>query len=125
MKDALIACQTSSINAAPIVGAILQLEFDLRWNAWFSRVPTELSIADAPSRGEIQQLLDEGISQYEVDLNNMWTDLLELSTRGGDDQQPMSHGNRLACARDFGSLVHGMAGLACARDAPSFMIIIL
>ena len=34
-------------------------------------------------------------------------------------------GNRLACARDFGSLVHGMAGLACARDAPSFMIFII
>ena len=34
-------------------------------------------------------------------------------------------GNRLACARDFGSLVHVMAGLACARDAPSFMIFII
>ena len=40
-------------------------------------------------------------------------------------QQDRWDGNRLACARDFGSLVHVMAGLACARDAPSFMIFII
>ena len=27
-------------------------------------------------------------------------------------------GNRIVCARDFGSLVHGMARLACAQGAP-------
>jgi len=29
--------------------------------------------------------------------------------------------NRLVRARDFCSLVHGMARLACARDVPSFI----
>ena len=34
VKDSLIAYQTSSANAIPLLCAILQLEFDLRWNAW-------------------------------------------------------------------------------------------
>ena len=33
--------------------------------------------------------------------------------------------NRLVCARDFCSLVHGMARLACAQDVPSFIQIIM
>ena len=32
VKDAFIACQTSSYNATPILVALLQLEFDLKWN---------------------------------------------------------------------------------------------
>ena len=48
------------------------------------------------------------------------------SRNGTAEHRPyFCDGNRLACARDFGSLVHGMAGLACARDAPSFMIFII
>ena len=49
-----------------------------------------------------------------------------ISRNGTAEHRPyFCDGNRLACARDFGSLVHGMAGLACARDAPSFMIFII
>ena len=65
VKDVLIACQTSSTNATPVLCAILRLEFELKWNAWFSRVPTESNIADDPSRGQIQKFLDN--------LSTMWT----------------------------------------------------
>ena len=94
VKDSLIACQTSSANAIPLLCAILQLEFDLRWNAWFSRVPTESNISDAPSRGETQQLLDNGVHQYNIDLDHMWDDLLGLATRGGFYQQSVSHAEK-------------------------------
>ena len=33
MKDILIACQISSTNTTPVLCAILQLEFELKWNA--------------------------------------------------------------------------------------------
>ena len=91
VKDSLIACQTSSYNATPILVALLQLEFDLRWNAWFSRVPSESNIADDPSRGETQQLLEKGVQQYHIDLDSMWNGLLELATRGGFDQHSIPH----------------------------------
>ena len=57
VKDAVIACQTSSATAAPILHTILQLEFQLKLNAWFSCVPTESNIADPPSRGEVGMLI--------------------------------------------------------------------
>ena len=99
VKDALIVCQTSIINATPILCAILQLEFDLRWNAWFSRVPTESNIADAPPRGETQQLIDNGILQCNIDIDGMWTKLLVLATRGNYDQQLVSHVEKKSDAR--------------------------
>ena len=86
VKDVLIACQTSSTNATPVLCAILQLEFELRWNAWFSRVPTESNVADDPSRGQIQKLLDLAIPQYNVDLETSWATMLQLATRGGLNQ---------------------------------------
>ena len=91
VKDSLITCQTSSANATPLLCAIVQLEFDLRWNAWFSRVPTESNISDAPSRGKTQQLLDNGVHQYNIDLDHMWDDLLGLATRGRFYLQSVSH----------------------------------
>ena len=91
VKDALIACQTSSYNATPILVALLQLEFDLKWNAWFSRVPSESNVADDPSRGEIQKLLTQGVQQFQINLDSMWNGLLELATRGGFDQHSMPH----------------------------------
>ena len=91
VKDSLIACQTSSHNATPILVALLQLEFDLRWNAWFSRVPSESNITDDPSRGDTKRLLEKGVQQFPNDLDNMWNGLLELATRGGFDQHSMPH----------------------------------
>ena len=69
-----------------MLSAILQLEFDLTWNAWFSRVPTESNKADDPSRGQIQALLDQTIHQQQVDQTLLWEQMLELATRGGIDQ---------------------------------------
>ena len=104
VKDSLIACQTSSYNATPILVALLQLEFDLRWNAWFSRVPSESNIADDPSRGEMQQLLEKGVQQHRIDLDSMWNGLLELATRGGFDQHSMPHADKKAWLQFWGLL---------------------
>ena len=70
----------------PILCAILQLEFELKWNAWFSRVPTESNIADEPSRGQIKALLDKAVHQQHVDQRTLWDQTLEFATRGGVDQ---------------------------------------
>ena len=94
VKDALIACQSSSANSTPILHAILQLEFDLKWNAWFSRVPTESNILDPPSRGEFQTLLSEGVPRHDIDLEDMWSELLALSKRGGEYQQLEPHAEK-------------------------------
>ena len=83
MKDILIACQISSTNATPVLCAILQFEFELKWNAWFGRVPIESNRADNPSRGQIQKLLDNSIPQYNMDFEKLWTTMLWFSTRGG------------------------------------------
>lgn len=86
VKDVLTSCQTTSVNATPVLSAILQLEFDLKWTAWFSRVPTESNIADDPSRGQIQALLDQAVHQQQVDQTLLWEQVLEFATRGGVDQ---------------------------------------
>ena len=46
VRDALIACHTSSINAPPVLEACLSLEYELAWNAWVTRVPRESNIAE-------------------------------------------------------------------------------
>ena len=60
---------------------------------------TESNIADDPSRGQIQQFLDKLIPQFEVDMNKLWTTLLELSTRGGFDQQRVAPAEKELSAR--------------------------
>lgn len=82
VKDAFISGQTASIKATPILAAIIQLEVSLCWNTWFSKVPTEPNVADDPSRGAIQQLLDEGIPQCKVLLDDEWSQVLALTTKG-------------------------------------------
>ena len=79
VKDCLISCQTSSSNSVPILHSILQMEFDMKWNSWFSRVPTESNIADPPSRGKISELLAHGVHQYKLDLEAAWSEMLELA----------------------------------------------
>ena len=59
----------------------------MRWNAWFNRVPSESNIADDPSRGVFQYLIDAGVTRADVNPDEQWSQLLLLATRGGTDQQ--------------------------------------
>ena len=46
VRDCLISCNTSSSNARPILDPYLKVEFQISFNAWMSRVPTDSNIAD-------------------------------------------------------------------------------
>ena len=94
VKDSLVSCRTSSSNSAPILAACLQLEFEVSWCSWFSRVPTESNVSDNPSRGEVEDLLKSGAQRTVCDLQTAWDSLLLLSTRGGDNQQGLSQAEK-------------------------------
>ena len=93
-RDCLIACNTSSCNARPILDLYLKVEFQSSFNAWVSRVPTDSNIADAPSRGDCKSLHELGASETNVNVEMVWNDVQEFQMRvGGKDQQ--SHSPRL------------------------------
>eukprot|EP00438_Fugacium_kawagutii_P008564 Skav206251 [mRNA] locus=scaffold1425:278987:279379:- [translate_table: standard] len=79
VKDAMISCQTTNSNAKAILNACSKLEYELGLNPWMSRVPTESNIADPPSRGAFQKLLDDGCSRTDLDANFIWKAMLDLS----------------------------------------------
>ena len=82
VRDCLISCNTSSVNAAPILDACLELELQLAWNPWFSRVPTESNVADDPSRLETKQLIEQGCLRDHCDYEQMWLRLVHTSGEG-------------------------------------------
>ncbi len=56
VRDCIISCQADSLNGRPILDACLRVEFDLRSNFWYARVPTDCNIADWQSRNELEKL---------------------------------------------------------------------
>ena len=48
VRDCLIACNTSSSNAKPILDLYLKLEHESSFNAWIYQVLTDPNIADPP-----------------------------------------------------------------------------
>ena len=82
VRDCLISCNTSSVNAAPILDACLELELQLAWISWFSRVPTESNVADDPSRLETKQLIEQGCLRDHCDYEQMWLRLVHTSGEG-------------------------------------------
>ena len=88
------ACNISSCNARPILDLYLKVEFQSSFNAWMSRVPTDSTIADAPSRGDCKSLHELGASETNVSVEMVWNDVQEFQmSGGGKDQQ--SHSPRL------------------------------
>ena len=60
VRDCIISCNTTSVNATPILGACLETEAQLSLNVWIARVPTEANVANDPSRFVTDQLLQQG-----------------------------------------------------------------
>ena len=90
VRDCLISCNTSSSNARPILDPYLKVEFQISFNAWMSRVPTDSNIADAPSRGDCESLRSLGASETEVNVEMVWNDVQEFQMRGGGNVQQRS-----------------------------------
>ena len=112
VRDCLIACNTSSCNARPILDLYLKVEFQSSFNAWMSRVPTDSNIADAPSRGDCKSLHELGASETNVNVQEF------QMSGGGKDQQ--SHSSRLQkeCAsgqrEGFNQAVQRIATYTCS-----------
>ena len=78
----LISCNTSSVNARPLLDLFLKTAFDLGFNAWMSRVPADSNIVDDPSRGECSLLESFGCTKTVVDVDSVWNDVLVFFKRG-------------------------------------------
>ena len=88
VRDAFIACHTSSTNSLPILDAILRAENDAECNSWITRVPTESNISDDPSRLQIDHLMSCGCLRDSIDCATIWLNTVckpgHVSKRGGD-----------------------------------------
>ena len=88
VRDCFISCHTTGTNSIPILDACLKCERELECNAWITRVPTELNIADDPSRFEIQPLTQCGCVRDPVQCGQIWQAVVAPSGRtvnGGGD----------------------------------------
>ncbi|CAE7710295.1 SLC24A2 [Symbiodinium sp. CCMP2592] len=66
-RHSIIAAGGGAALARVIIDGILSKETSLQIHAWYARVPTHSNIADSPSRGEYEGLLNIGCSRLRVD----------------------------------------------------------
>ena len=78
VRDCVISCNTTSVNAVPILDACLEIESRLSLNLWIARVPTEANVADDPSRFSNDQLLQQGCQRDPTDLSDVLESLGRL-----------------------------------------------
>ena len=86
VRDAVIACSTSSSLAMPILDRLLKLEYALDIFPWYTRVPTDSNVSDDPSRG-VCDFLDQCQAER-VPLQVCWLDLVKINTGGSAPSQP-------------------------------------
>ena len=88
VRDAFIACHTSSANSLPILDAILEAENDAECNSWITRVPTESNIADDPSRLQVDLLMNCGCLRDRIGCSDIWSNIVckpgNVAKGGGD-----------------------------------------
>ena len=88
VRDAFIACHTSSTNSLPILDAILKAENDAECNSWITRVPTESNIADDPSRLQVDHLTNCGCLRDNIVCADIWSNTVckpgNVAKGGGD-----------------------------------------
>ena len=88
VRDAFIACHTSSTNSLPILDAILKAENDAECNSWITRVPTESNIADDPSRLQVDHLMNCGCLRDHIGCADIWSNTVckpgNVAKGGGD-----------------------------------------
>ena len=84
-RDVAISGAGRNATAKALVGFLLKLEMVVCACPWYSRVPTPSNIADEPSRGDTQHLLQMGVSQTDptVELEQIMEVLLETADMRG------------------------------------------
>ena len=85
---AISGCGRNSV-ANVLVEFLLKLEMATNVTPWYTRVPTPSNIADDPSRGVVQHLLESG-SERKIpssELQDIFTILLESAVKRGDAEQ--------------------------------------
>ena len=84
-RDVAISGAGRNATARALVGFLLKLEMAVCAAPWYSRVPTPSNIADDPSRGEIDKLVQEGVKQTDpaVELSQIMEVLVETSDMKG------------------------------------------
>ena len=82
---AISGCGRNSV-ANVLVEFLLKLEMATNVTPWYTRVPTPSNIADEPSRGSIQTLLESGAEHMNpsIELQDITTILLESTVKRGD-----------------------------------------
>ena len=89
VRDAFIACHTTSTNSLPILDAVLRAENDAERNSWITRVPTESNIADDPSRLLVNHLMSCGCLRDNIACADIWSNVVckpGNGERGGGDR---------------------------------------
>ena len=72
VRDSVIACHTTSLDAMPILDSFLRLEGEIQCNIWVTRVPTESNIADNPARMQLTELLQSGCKRDRFQSDDFW-----------------------------------------------------
>lgn len=85
---AISGCGRNSV-ANVLVELLLKLEMAANVTPWYTRVPTPSNIADEPSRGSVQHLLESGAEcgNPSTELHDIIAILVESSVKGGDTRQ--------------------------------------
>ena len=85
---AISGCGRNDI-ANVLVEFLLKLEMATNVTPWYTRVPTPSNIADDPSRGVIQHLLESGSERKipSAELQDIFTILSESAVKRGDAEQ--------------------------------------
>ena len=88
VKDCMVTCSTTNAIARDTLNASLHLEFHLSLIPWHARAPTEANVADNPSRGVCEPLLDIGAVQVWVDSDKIFAEMLSSTGAGWSSRQP-------------------------------------
>lgn len=86
VRDSMISCNTGNEVAKKILVATLVSEMQAQLTPWYSRVPTDSNCADAPSRLDITSLQSVCAKPTECNPNKMWSHVLALYEKWGDEQ---------------------------------------
>ena len=85
-RDVAISGCGRNVVANVLVEFLLKLEMSANVTPWYTRVPTPSNIADEPSRGDTQSLVESGAEWINpsAELYDIVTILLESTVKGGE-----------------------------------------
>ncbi|CAE7826193.1 kanC [Symbiodinium sp. CCMP2592] len=100
-RHSIIAAGGGADLARVIIDGILSKETSLQIHAWYARVPTHSNIADSPSRGEYEGLLNIGCSRLRVDWDAVARQCFPLGFHGASEIKLSEHERHKALANGW------------------------